>query len=108
MYTRLGQSEANAQEQAAQNKVPDWASGLTSVLTPLAQAGAQIYQAKSLADINKERAKAGLPPLNAVPAGPIDSVGNPIQQQGGTSPLLVLAIIAAIGGGIWFFLSKKK
>jgi len=81
---------------------PEWATGVASILNPLAQAGTQVYAAKTQAALNVQRAKMGLPPIDfsARPAtseaegsrGPSDS-----DEGSALTPILVIGGIAVVG-----------
>ena len=60
-----------------------------------------VYQAKSLMDINAERAKQGLAPISASAIAPTVNVGLPADQ-------LQLAVMFGVGVLAWLFLKKGK
>ncbi len=84
-----------------------WASDLKSVIDQVAKPLIGVYQEKKLIDINIERAKAGLAPINSTAIAPTVNVGLAPQQAAeankiGKMMLIGLGIVALL-----LFLRKK-
>lgn len=86
---------------------PTWATGVASVLNPLAQAGAQVATVKMQTDLNVQRAKMGLPPIDySANTGRTEEESNrdgPITREegGALKPLLIVAGIAIVGFAVY-------
>jgi hypothetical protein len=87
------------------NSVTDWAAGVTNFLTQVAPAVLQFKSQQSLINANLERAKQGLPPLDASSVTPGVNIG--ISPQ--TQQLLMWAGIGALAlGGAYIFLKHGR
>lgn len=90
---RLGALEVVASEPSAVDKI---FAAITNALPSIMGT----YQAKQLVDVNIERAKAGLPP--------IDGSGISPQVNVGVSPTVNTLLWAGLGVGALFLLTRRK
>lgn len=82
----------------------DWGAALVNLVTPIVS----IYQQKTLVDVNAERAKQGLPPVDAAQAGLAAQAKVGLDAGTGKIVLVGIAAFVVVGVGIAVAVGRKK
>lgn len=91
-------------------QAPDWATGVASILNPIASATSDIAKAKIQADLNEKRMKMGLPPLPETATISTEQQEQlpAAEESGSLKPILVVLAVAAVAFALYKMSNKQN